>query len=141
MYGMRINPIITKHGCNSLKMIPNIVLNNIHFKQGGLVLTYTHKVLPDNKDKLCRSHIILAYIIIERVKTAFFALLLNKVHYAIIVDLMIQHSAGRVLVMSSDILIQHYFAFTQNNSTVQFFTQSKVIIENNTKVINYYRKF
>ena len=129
-YGMRINSIITKCDCNSLKTIPNTVLNNAYFKQGGLVLIYTHK----NKYCYCGSYIILSNIIIDRVQT-FFTLLLSKVYYAIIVDLTIQHSAGKFQVMNSDVLIRHYFSFIQNNSTVQFYAQSKMIIENNTKVI------
>ena len=134
-YGMRINAIVTKRGSNTSKMAPNIALNNAYFKQGGLILTYTHKVLLDDQDKLCGGYLNISNIIIDRVQTAFFALLLNKVKYAIIENLTIQHNTGKTLVMNSDILLRSYFIFIQNNSMVQIFTQSKMIAESNTKFI------
>ena len=134
-YGMQINPIVTKSGRNTSKMIPNTALNNAYFKYGGLILTYTHKVLLDNQDELCGGSITLSNIVIDKIHPIRFALLLNKVRNAMIQNLTIQGSKGRMFVTKSNIFIRSHFTFVQNNSTVQFFKGSKMIIESGAKLI------
>ena len=132
---MRINPIVTESGCNTSKMIPNTTLNNAYFKYGGLVITYTHKALLDNHVQLCGGRITLSNIVIDKILPTVCALSLNEVRNARIQNLTIQGSAGRIVVVKSNISIQSHFTFVKNNSTVQFLGGSKMIIESGAKLI------